>query len=67
MTYARVISGRAVFKGQSAFRTWLFGVIRMVALEQRRRRQRRDRLDAKAAGHLTLISEPEAPRPDRTQ
>ncbi|NNM34602.1 MAG: RNA polymerase sigma factor [Gemmatimonadetes bacterium] len=62
MTYARVISGRAVFKGKSSFRTWLFGVIRMVALEQRRRRQRRSRLDARAVGHLELVSEPEAPK-----
>ena len=71
MTYARVISGQAVFKGRSSFKTWLFGVIRMVALETRRRRQRRTRLDAQVVHHLTLVAEPEAPerieRSARTQ
>jgi RNA polymerase sigma factor (sigma-70 family) len=36
-TYLRVISGRAVYGGRSLFRTWLFGVIRRVALEESRR------------------------------
>ncbi len=31
--YMKVISGRARFEGQSAFRTWLFGVIRHTASE----------------------------------
>jgi RNA polymerase sigma-70 factor (ECF subfamily) len=35
--YVRVISGRAVYGGRSLFRTWLFGVIRRVALEENRR------------------------------
>jgi RNA polymerase sigma-70 factor (ECF subfamily) len=35
--YVRVISGRAAFAGRSLFRTWLFGVIRRVALEEHRR------------------------------
>jgi RNA polymerase sigma-70 factor (ECF subfamily) len=35
--YLRVISGRAVYGGRSLFRTWLFGVIRRVALEEGRR------------------------------
>ena len=35
--YVRVISGRAVFGGRSRFRTWLFGVIRRVAMEESRR------------------------------
>jgi len=34
--YAKVLSGRAVFRGQSEFKTWLFGVIRLTALEHRR-------------------------------
>ena len=38
--YVRVISGRAVFGGRSTFRTWLFGVIRRVALEEHRRMRR---------------------------
>lgn len=36
-TYVRVLSGAAKFGGRSLFRTWLFGVIRRVALEEQRR------------------------------
>jgi RNA polymerase sigma-70 factor (ECF subfamily) len=35
--YVRVISGRAVYRQRSSFRTWLFGVIRRVAQEELRR------------------------------
>jgi RNA polymerase sigma factor (sigma-70 family) len=35
--YVRVISGRAVYGERSLFRTWLFGVIRRVAMEENRR------------------------------
>ena len=34
--YWKVLSGKARFDGRSAFRTWLFGVIRLTAMEQRR-------------------------------
>ena len=34
--YAKVLSGRALFRGHSSFKTWLFGVIRITALEHRR-------------------------------
>ena len=41
--YAKVLAGRAVFRGQSTFKTWLFGVIRLTALEHRRWRWLRRR------------------------
>lgn len=38
IAYLRVLEGRARYEGRSAFRTWLFGVIRHTAAELRRRR-----------------------------
>ena len=35
-TYLKVLDGRAVFRGDSSFRTWLFGVVRRTASEHRR-------------------------------
>ena len=35
--YLKVYSGKARFEGRSTFRTWLFGVIRRTAAEERRR------------------------------
>jgi RNA polymerase sigma-70 factor (ECF subfamily) len=35
-TYLKVLDGRAVFRGESSFRTWLFGVVRRTAAEHRR-------------------------------
>jgi RNA polymerase sigma factor (sigma-70 family) len=35
--YLRVLDGRARYAGQAQFRTWLFGVIRRTAAEERRR------------------------------
>ena len=35
--YERILSAQARFDGRSSFRTWLFGVVRLTALEQRRR------------------------------
>src|SRR5258706_9674550 len=37
MTYLKILDGRASYAGRSAFKTWLFGVIRMTAREHRRR------------------------------
>jgi RNA polymerase sigma factor (sigma-70 family) len=42
--YLKVIDGRARFSGASAFRTFLFGVIRNTAAEERRRRAIRSML-----------------------
>jgi len=41
-TYVKVLEGRARFDRRSTFTTWLFGVIRLTAAEQRRRRFLRD-------------------------
>ena len=40
-TYLKVLDGRAVFRGSSTFRTWVFGVIRRTASEHRRNPFRR--------------------------
>lgn len=39
--YLKVLSGGARFGGRSSFRTWLFGVIRVTALERRQKLSRR--------------------------
>ncbi len=41
MAYQKVLDGRARFEGRSSFKTWIFGVIRLTALDQRRRDWRR--------------------------
>jgi RNA polymerase sigma-70 factor (ECF subfamily) len=64
--YVRIISGRAVYGQRSAFRTWLFGVIRMVALEEQRRARREEQrtvwLDE--AGAPELVDEQAGVAPD---
>lgn len=44
MAYLMVLEGSASFGGRSSFKTWLFGVIRYTALDQRRRGLRRMRI-----------------------
>lgn len=39
--YLKVVAGRARFGGRSSFKTWLFGVIRRTAAEERRHRMLR--------------------------
>jgi len=36
MTYLKILDNRARYAGRSSFKTWLFGVIRFTAREQRR-------------------------------
>jgi RNA polymerase sigma-70 factor (ECF subfamily) len=38
--YLRVLSGQGRFEGRSRFKSWLFGVIRLTAMEERRRSNR---------------------------
>ena len=40
-SYLKVMDGRAIHGSRSSFKTWLFGVIRMTAREERRRRMLR--------------------------
>ena len=35
--YLKILQGRALYKGQSSFKTWLFSVIRYTAADERRR------------------------------
>ena len=58
--YLKVLDGRARFDGRSAFKTWLFGVIRRTALEEGRRRWLRAlRLD-----RFGREPRPDGPSPD---
>jgi RNA polymerase sigma-70 factor (ECF subfamily) len=62
--YVRVLSGRAVYGGRSLFRTWLFGVIRRVALEEYRR-ARRERARTVVLEHpAARLAADEKARPD---
>ena len=40
MTYLKILEGKAVYKNRSTFKTWLFGVIRLTALDALRKRGR---------------------------
>jgi len=44
LSYVKVLEGSAKFDGRSSFRTWLFGVVRLTAMERRRRFALRNRL-----------------------
>jgi RNA polymerase sigma-70 factor, ECF subfamily len=57
-TYLKVLEGRARFDGRSAFKTWLFGVVRLTAADQRRRHFLRDLVMGRAAADEELLYEP---------
>lgn len=44
LAYDKVLSGHARFLGESSFKTWLFGVIRRTAIDERRKRAWRNLL-----------------------
>ncbi len=60
-SYLKVLDGRARFDGRSSFKTWLFGVIRLTAAEERRSRLLRRWWQARPSGPA---SDPVDPAPD---
>ena len=62
-TYLKVVSGSARFAGRSAFKTWLFGVIRQTARELIRRayshRERAERLEQEIASGDGAVAYPD--------
>ncbi len=54
-SYVKVLSGQARYSGRSSFRTWLFGVVRLTALEQGRR-EASLRRRADGAAHETDVA-----------
>ncbi len=59
-SYLKVLDGRACFDQRSSFKTWLFGVIRVTAAEQRRQRLLRSLLTARRAELETAHEQPGA-------
>ena len=60
MAYLAVLDGRAQYHGRSAFRTWLFGVIRLTALSLRHRRWLRRELLIRNTHRVDASAEHEA-------
>jgi RNA polymerase sigma factor (sigma-70 family) len=62
--YLRVLSGRAKFDGRSSVRTWMFGVIRITAIEEGRRH--RSWMARKAGADSTMDVADPSPAADAT-
>lgn len=60
-TYLRILSRRAHFGGESSFKTWVFGVIRFTAREQRRRQLFWFRRNAEAEQSIDLADPARGP------
>lgn len=67
MAYLAVLDGRARYHGRSAFRTWLFGVIRLTAVSLRRRRWLRRALLVRNAHRVDAPAEHESLETDLIQ
>ncbi|MBX3193217.1 MAG: RNA polymerase sigma factor [Labilithrix sp.] len=64
--YWKVLSGRARYGGRSSFKTWLFGVIRLTAIEQRRFRfARRREIPTADTTDVADVPAPSGPLVDR--
>lgn len=50
--YLRILDGSARFRGEAALKTWLFGIIRNVVRETRRKRYREVPLDESYAANI---------------
>jgi len=61
--YLRVLSGQGRFEGRSRFKSWLFGVIRLTAMEELRRA---DRWRAGGAEHELSVAVDPSPGADVT-
>jgi len=63
--FEAVISGRAVFGGQSTLSTWLAGVLKHKIVDLIRQRSRLNRLDEDIDGEACQAMECPQPRPDK--
>jgi RNA polymerase sigma-70 factor (ECF subfamily) len=59
-SYLKILQGRARYDGRAAFKTWLFAVIRMTALDERRRQWLRHfRLDGYEPDAVSAVQHPD--------
>jgi RNA polymerase sigma-70 factor (ECF subfamily) len=60
--YVQILVGRAAFEARSTFKTWVFGVIRVVAMAARRRRLVLDFVFEPIGPRAESVAAPEMPR-----